>query len=317
MTDGYTGREVLVTGAAGFLGRNLVRRLLALGARVTATVFSDDHAMGGETRGGTLTVEGADVRDAQAMRRLATGKSVVFNLAGRSGAVRSMQDPWTDLDVNCRGILVLLEAIREVNPGAKVVFPGSRLEFGKPHYLPVDEAHPLEPLCVHGVHKLAAEKYHVLYHRIYGLRTTVFRVTNPYGPGQPRERVDYGIVNRFIHLALAGEPIPIFGEGTQVRDYIFVDDVTSAFIAAGESTSSDGNIYNIGSGQGIKMIDLAYLIVRTAGRGRVVQTPWPPLAASIETGDFVADVSRAASDLGWRPAVGLEEGIARTVRAMS
>lgn len=318
MSDWYQDKEILVTGGAGFLGRNLTRTLLDLGARVTVTVRSAEATLGRglDTGGGQLVVEQADLRAAEAMQRVVKDKAVIFNLAGRSGAVRSMEDPWTDLDVNCRGTLVLLEAARRANPDAKIVFPGSRLEFGKPQYLPVDEQHPLEPLCVHGVHKLAAEKYNLLYHRVYGLRTTVFRITNPYGPGQPRERVDYGIVNRFIHLALAGEPIPVFGEGAQVRDYIFVDDVVRAFLVVGATEKGDGKVYNIGSGEGIKMLDVAHLIIRAVGGGRVVRLPWPPLAALIETGDFVADISAAVTDLGWRPRVCIEEGIARTVSAL-
>lgn len=318
MMEWYRGKDVLVAGGTGFLGRNLVRRLLELGAQVTATGVSAGATPASDrtTGSGELVIRQADVRSAEAMQQVVRRKAVVFNLAGRSGAVRSMEDPWTDLEVNCRGMLVLLEAVRSVSPDAKVVFPGTRLEFGKPQYLPVDERHPLDPLCLHGVHKLAAEKYHLLYHRIYGLRTTVFRVANPYGPGQPRERVDYGIINRFIHLALAGEPIPVFGEGSQVRDYIFADDVVEAFLRAGMAERSDGRVYNIGSGEGVKMIDVAHLIVRAVGHGRVVHVPWPPLAARIETGDFVADISAAVADLAWQPRVRLEEGIARTVGAL-
>ena len=224
-----------------------------------------------------------------------------------------MEDPWTDLDVNCRGNLVLLEAMRAVNLEAKLVFVGSRLEYGRQAVQPVGEEQVPDPLCLHAIHKLTVEKYLRLYGSLFGLRYTIARVTNPYGPGQPRGRTAYGVVNRMIQLALDDRALPIYGDGTQRRDYIHVDDVVSALVRLSESSSSDGRVFNVGSGEGTRMLDMANAIIEGAGGGRVEHVEWPALAGRIETGDFVADVSRMRAELGWIPATALNEGLAKTI----
>ena len=313
----YRGRRVLIVGGLGFLGANLSRRLAALGASVT--VVTPDRAAH-ELEATELEASGADVisadlRDVAAMRAAVAGRAAVFNLAGRSGAVRSMEDPFTDLDVNCRGNLVLLEALRADAPAAKIVFPGSRLEYGRTGSRPVGEDDPLDPLCVHAVHKIAVENYLKIYRQLYGLRTTVLRITNPFGPGQPAGRSAYGVVNRLIHLALQDRPLPIYGDGRQLRDYIYVDDTVEALVAAGASASTDGGTYNVGSGIATRLVDMAQLIVDLAGGGRLAFEPWPALAEQIETGDFVADVSRIHADTGWSPSTSLADGLRRTIEA--
>jgi len=311
----YAGRSVLVVGGLGFIGAHLTERLTTLDARITvvtpARARHADRARELELRGVRI-LEG-DLRDRHAMSLALKDQSVVFNLAGESGAVRSMEDPWTDLDVNCRGNLVLLEAWRETNRDAKLVFIGSRLEYGRPKALPVDEDHVTQPLCLHAVHKRVVEEYLRLYRRLFDLRFSIARATNPYGPGQPRHRTAYGVVNRLIHLALSDEVLPIYGEGTQRRDYIYIDDVVSALLRLGESDASDGRTYNVGTGIGTPLIDMARAIIDIAGGGRVESVAWPPLAEQIETGDFVADISRIRRELGWQPAVALREGLEHTV----
>jgi len=257
----------------------------------------------------------ADVRDAAAMRAAVAGQDVVFNLAGQSGAVGSMEDPWTDLDVNCRGNLVLLEALRTDNPLGKIVFVSSRLTFGAGGHDPVGEDRDPKPLSVHGVHKLAAEQYLRVYGRTYGLRFSIARLTNPYGPGQPPGRTAYGVVNRLIHLALEGKTLPIYGDGAQKRDYIYIDDAVAALLTVGEATASDGHLYNVGSGVGTPLVEMARAIVRIVGSGVVEFVPWPKLAALVETGDFVANIDRIQRELGWAPGVSIDEGLKRTVAA--
>lgn len=313
-TDWYRHRRVLITGGLGFMGTNLSATLLALDAKVTVTTRRPFSQVGEVPK--SLVVVTADVRDGEAMEGLVRDQDVIFNLAGQSGAVLSMNDPLEDLDANCRGQLVLLEAVRKANPRVKIVYPGSRLEYGAALTVPVDEDHPTTPLSVHGVHKLAAEKYHVVYHRIYGLRTAVFRITNPYGAGQPFQRTDYGIVNRFIQLALANKLLPMYGDGRQLRDYIFVGDLVEAMLLAGASDAVNGEVFNVGSGQGISMVEMAALIIRKAGGGRIDFIPWPSLALAVETGDFVADIRKISGELGWKPRVSLEEGIERTIAAI-
>lgn len=305
----------LVIGGLGFIGVNLTGRLLTSGHGVTVVTPSRtrhaERAAALEARGARV-IEG-DVRDRDAMVRAVAGQDLVFNLAGESGAVRSMQDPWTDLDVNCRGNLSLLEALRTVNSGAKLVFVGSRLQYGKQAVQPVNEDQPPDPLCLHAIHKLTVEKYLRLYAALYGLRYTIARVTNPYGPGQPEARTAYGVVNRLIYLALAGQVLPIYGDGRQRRDYVYVDDVVAALVRLAELPASEGRAFNVGSGTGTRMVDMARAIVEIAGGGRVEHVEWPALAEQIETGDFVADISRIRRELGWLPTVSLREGIERTV----
>ncbi len=310
----YRDRAVLVVGGLGFIGGRLSTALADAGARVTiATPSRQRHqetAIDFEARG--MRVVEADVRDRTRMEASVRGQDVVFNLAGQSGAVRSMEDPWHDLDVNVRGMLTLVEAVRRESPKAHVVFTGSRLEYGRVGSDPVSETRDPDPLCVHAVHKLAAEEYLRLYERLYGISYAVARITNPYGPGQPRSRTAYGVVNRLIHLALAGEPLQIYGDGSQRRDYIYIDDVVQALLVLGQARSSN-NIYNVGTGVGTAIADMAKAIVAAAGAGRIEFVAWPALAEQIETGDFVADISRIRGDLGWQPVVALGDGLRRTV----
>jgi UDP-glucose 4-epimerase len=311
----YQDRAVLVTGGLGFVGSNLTDRLVAIGARVTVvTPLRARHAesaLAFEKRG--VHIIEADVRDPEAMRGVVAGADVIFNLAGQSGAARSVDDPFTDLDVNCRGSLVLLEAVREVNRDAKVVFISSRLTYGQVGEQPAREDHDLAPRCTHAIHKLAVEQYLRMYQQLFGVRYAVARVTNPYGPGQPGARTDYGIVNRMIHLALAGETITVYGDGRQRRDYIYIEDVVEALLRLGERRVPDGMTYNVGTGLGTAFVDMARAIIAMAGRGRLEHAPWPMLAQQIETGDFRADISRIQTELGWQPRIALEDGLQRTV----
>jgi UDP-glucose 4-epimerase len=195
------------------------------------------------------------------------------------------------------------------------VFAGSRLVYGAPHALPVSEDHALAPLCPHGLHKAMVEHYLTIYRRLHGIRATALRITNPYGCGQPAERRAYGVINFLIHRALADHSLPIYGDGAQLRDYVFLGDVVVALLLAGADQRSDGRIYNVGSGVGTSMIDMAQLVVKIVGSGRVEHQPWPPLVQEIDTGDFVADVTRIEHEIGWRPATSLADGLRRTVSA--
>jgi UDP-glucose 4-epimerase len=308
------GRRALVIGGLGFIGGNVSRRLARDGAVVTVVTPSrarhHDDAASLEAAG--VRIVEADIRDCAAITRVIDGQQLIVNLSGQSGAVRSMQDPWTDLDVNCGGALSLLEAMRACGSPAKLVFTGSRLEYGRVGAAPVAEHQLGAPLCVHAIHKLTIEKYLELYRELFGMRYAIARLTNPYGPGQPRSRTAYGVVNRMIHLALAGEALPIYGDGRQRRDYIYIDDAVDALLTLAADESAEG-AYNIGTGVGTAIVDMARAIVDIAGGGRVEHEAWPPLAEQIETGDFVADVSRIRRDVGWQAAVGLRDGLTRTI----
>lgn len=305
---------VLVVGGMGFIGSNLTARLAGEQALVTVlTPARSRYAseLQAIERDGVTVVEG-DIRDAALMTPLVADQRIIFNLSGQSGAVRSMEDPWADLDVNLRGSLTLLEAVRRANPSAKIVVAGSRLQYGRPASLPAAEDDAREPLCVHAVHKHTVEEYLKLYSRLFGLRFVVARITNPYGPGQPSGRTTYGVINRMIHLALADETLTIYGDGEQQRDYLHVSDVVEAMVRLALSPQSDGRIYNVGSGTGTRLIDVARLVIEVAGGGRIKHVAWPPLAEQIETGDFVADISRIRDEIGWSPAIPLREGLEQT-----
>jgi UDP-glucose 4-epimerase len=307
--------RVLVVGGLGFIGVNVAATLNECGAETTViTPDRSRHAAVAASfeRQGIRVLEG-DLRNRDRIGTAVRGQNVVMNLSGQSGAVRSMEDPWTDLDVNCRGNLVLLEALREHNRDAKVVFAGSRLQYGHPDHVPVSEEAPEDALCLHAIHKQTVERYLGLYHRLFGIRYAVARITNPYGPGQPAGRTAYGVINRMIQLAIAGRPLTIYGDGCQLRDYVHVDDVVRAIIAMAESDRADGRAYNVGSGTGTRLVDLARSVIEVAGGGRVEHVPWPALAEQVETGDFIADVSRIERELGWRAAIALRDGLERTV----
>jgi len=307
--------RVLVIGGLGFIGVNLTKALVGRTAQLT--VLTPNRSKHGDAaaaleRHGVEIVEG-DLRDQALIERHVDGRDVIFNLSGQSGAVRSMEDPWTDLDVNLRGNLVLLEALRARNRGAKVVFAGSRLQYGHVDDLPVGEDAAQTALCVHAIHKQTVEKYLDLYSRLFGIRYSVARVTNPYGPGQPSSRTAYGVINRLIHQAITDRALTIYGDGAQQRDYVHVDDVVAALMAMAASPAADGRAYNVASGTGISMIDLAKDIIAIAGAGRIEHVEWPALARQIETGDFIADISRIREELGWQPRIPLREGLEQTV----
>ncbi len=311
----YSGRRALVIGGLGYIGSNLVASLFDAGADVTVVTpdRARHHALWAavKERGATM-IEG-DVRDVAAMRTAIGGQDVVFNLSGQSGALQSVKEPILDLDVNCAGNLALLEALRQEAPDAKLVFAGSRLVYGAPRALPVTEEHMLAPLCPHGAHKAMVEQYLTIYRQLHGIRATTLRITNPYGCGQPARRSAYGVINFLIHRALAGQSLPIYGDGLQLRDYVYIGDVVDALRLVGVDDRSDGRVYNVGSGVGTSMIEMARLVVDIAGTGRVEHQPWPPLVHEIDTGDFVADVTRIEREIGWRPATPLADGLRRTV----
>ena len=307
--------RVCVIGGLGFIGVNLTERLIAGGAGVTVLTPSrerhEEQAAHFERHGARI-VEG-DVRDRELVPGIVDGQQLVFNLSGQSGAVRSMEDPWSDLDINLRGNLVLLESARASSAPPKLIFAGSRLQYGKPAALPVGEDDLGDPLCVHAIHKRTVEEYLKLYAHLFGVTYTVARITNPYGPGQPKGRTAYGVINRLIHLALADETLTIYGDGTQQRDYVHVDDCVDALLVMATSEAANNRAYNIASGAGSRMIDVANDIVRIAGGGRVRHVEWPALAQQIETGDFVADISRAKQELGWSPKRPLHAGLEATI----
>ncbi len=318
LDSAYRGRRVLLLGGLGLIGSTLAHRLAALDAKVTVLdaclpqYGANMQNIEGIAQAITLRI--GDIRDEAVIRELVPGQDVIVNLAAQVSYTDSLFDPLLDLDINCRGHLLLLELCRTLNPQAKILFAGSRLQFGRIEKIPVAEAHPQLPLMPYGVHKMAAEKYSLMYHRIHGLRTSVLRLANPYGPRQQMKHSKYGIVNWFIRLAMDNQPINIFGDGRQLRDYVYVDDVATAFLLAGASPQADGEVFNVGSGIATSFRQMAEDVVRIVGGGRIACVPWPKDYTSVETGDYVTDISLITQRLGWAPRTSLADGIAATHR---
>jgi len=313
----YAGRRVLVTGGLGFIGSNLARQLVALGAQVTIVdALIPDY-------GGNLFnldgiadrvgVEVADVRDAAVVAAAVRGQEVIFNLAGQVSHIDSMRDPHTDLEINCRAQLSLLEACRMHNPGVKVVFAGTRQVYGRPSSLPVTEDHLVKPTDVNGINKAAGEYYHLVYNNVFGLRACSLRLTNVFGPRQLLKHNRQGFIGWFIRLAIEDQEIQIYGDGSQVRDLVFVDDAADAFLRAGASDAANGRVFNVGGDEPITHRVLVERLIDVCGTGRYRFVEWPPEKRAIDIGSFYADSSLIARTLGWRPAVGLHDGLQRTV----
>ena len=313
----YRDRRVMITGGLGFIGSNLARRLVELGADVLLidSLISDCggnlfNIDGLEDR---LTVNVSDVRDKSSMDYLVCDRDLIFNLAGQVSHLDSMKDPYTDLEINCRSQLSLLEACRKYNPGVKVVFAGTRQVYGHPAALPVTEDHVVRPIDVNGINKIAGEYYHLVYHRTFGIRSCSLRLTNVYGPRQLVKHNRQGFIGWFIRLAVENREIEIFGDGSQLRDFVFVDDAVEAFLLAGASDACDGGIYNVGGAEPISLRDLVQRLFRAAGTGRVRYVDWPREKKAIDIGDFYADSTKLMRAVGWQPTVSLDEGLARTM----
>jgi UDP-glucose 4-epimerase len=313
----YAGKPVLVTGGLGFIGSNLAIRLVELGAEVTV-VDSLVPELGGNRFNlvpvhDQVRLSTADLRDTAAVDDLVKGHEVVFSCAGQVSHVDSMTDPIGDLEINCRSQLSLLEALRSRNPRARVVYAGSRQQYGRPRYLPVDEEHPLNPVDVNGIHKAAAESATLLYHSVHGLPTCSLRLTNTYGPRMQMRHSRQGFVAWFVRLALEGREIELFGGGESLRDFNDVEDVVDAFLLCGTSEAAVGQIFNLGHPEPLSVRQFAELLVDVAGGGSLHERPFPPERERIDIGSVYADYRKIRERLRWEPRIGLPEGLARTV----
>ncbi|MFH0964832.1 MAG: NAD-dependent epimerase/dehydratase family protein [Planctomycetota bacterium] len=317
LSDIYRGRTVTITGGLGFIGSNLAHRLIDLDARVRI-VDALLPACGGNLFNihsirDKVDLHIADVGDAERIDRLVQGSDFIFNLAGHVSHTNSLADPHLDLHLNCHCSLALLEACRRHNPSVAVLFAGTRGQYGRAAALPVFESHPLNPIDVNGVNKLAAEMYHLLYHRLYGLRTCSLRLTNTFGPRHLMRRNHQGFLNWFIRLAMDDQAIPVYGEGAQLRDFNYVDDVVEAMLLALASESAFGHAFNLGGDSPLSVVDSALAVVRACGTGGIQHIPFPRQERTIEVGDYWADSSAFRSLTGWRPALTFDEGLRRTV----
>jgi len=313
----YRGLPVMITGGLGFIGSNLARQLVELGADVLLvdSLIPDYGGNLFNIRGieDKVRVNVADVREQSTMNYLVRGRAVLFNLAGQVSHIDSMRDPFTDLEINGRSQLSILEACRSYNRGIKVVFAGTRQVYGKPDHLPVDERHLVRPTDVNGINKAAGENYHLLYNDVFGVRACSLRLTNVFGPRQLVRHNRQGFIGWFIRLAVEGREIQIYGDGAQLRDFVYVDDAADAFLRAGASDACNGEAFNVGGPGPVSLRDLVGLLLGVAGSASVRYVEWPPDKKVIDIGSFYADSSKFRAAVAWAPHVSLEEGLARTV----
>jgi UDP-glucose 4-epimerase len=307
----------MVTGGLGFIGSNLARQLVELDADVLlvdslipdygGNLFNIDGVAD------CLHVNIADIRQQSTMNYLVRDRAVIFNLAGQVSHIDSMREPYTDLEVNCRSQLTILEACRNHNPSVKVVFAGTRQVYGRPDSLPVTEAHLVRPTDVNGINKAAGENYHLVYNNVFGVRACSLRLTNVYGPRQLIKHDRQGFIGWFIRTAIEDKTIHIYGDGSQLRDLVFVDDAADAFLRAGALDACNGDVFNVGGMQPISLRDLAAELVRIAASGRVEFVGWPVDKKAIDIGSFYADSTKFTRVTGWTPVVQLTDGLRATV----
>ena len=313
----FRGKKVLVTGGLGFIGSNLALRLVEVGAELTL-VDSLIPEYGGNLHNvasvaGRVKVNIADVRDEHAMKYLVRGQDYLFNLAGQTSHLDSMKNPLPDLEINARAQLYILEACRHHNPAIKVVFASTRQIYGRPSYLPVDERHPIHPVDVNGINKMAGEWYHLVYHEAYGLRTAVLRLTNTYGPRMRVKDARQTFLGIWVRRLLEGQPALVYGDGKQVRDFNYVDDVVEALLLAAASEDADGEIFNLGADDPLTLREAAEVMVAANGTGSWQLVPFPGELKPIDIGDYYADYRRIRAKLGWKPVTPFAEGVRRTL----
>lgn len=314
----YHGKKVLVTGGLGCLGSSLTLELVAAGAKVT--VVDSCHPMFGANDHNLAAVRDqidvniCDIRDEDAMNHLVKGQDILFHIGMQTSHVDSMTDPFWDIDINCRGNMVVYEAVRHHNPGCYVIYAGTRGQYGILETTPVDEKQRMQPTDIYGVNKVAAEGYGFVYNRAYQMPFCSLRVNNCYGPRHQMRHAKYGILNWFIRLAMDGETIKLYGDGSQKRDYNYVDDAIEAFLLAGANQDKcNGEAFNLGSGRARTLREATELIIDAAGKGALELVPWPADRKAIETGDYFADFSKFTAATGWQPTIEIEDGLAKTV----
>ena len=312
----YSGKRALISGGMGFIGSNLARCLLQLGAAVTIVDNLDPYY-----GGNPFNLHGiendiktiiADISDEVQISRVLKDQDFLFNLAGQISHIGSMQDPHKDLQTNGAGQLSLLEMCRKHNKNIRIVYTSTRQVYGRTQYLPVDEKHPLGPVDMNGVSKLTGEGYHLVSHRAYKMKTSIVRLTNTYGP-RIRVRDAYkGFIGYWFRQILEGKEIPIFGQGQQLRDFNYVEDVVDALLLMAANPLAIGQIYNLGA-QPVSLLQLAELMIEINGSGSFHFEPYPLERGQITIGDYYGDFSKIQSQLGWAPNTSLKDGLTRTM----
>jgi dTDP-glucose 4,6-dehydratase/UDP-glucose 4-epimerase len=317
----YQSKKVLITGGLGFIGSNLAKKLVTLGADVTL-LDSLIPEYGGNLFNiveieGKVKVNISDIRDNFGIRHIVRGKEYIFNLAGQTSHIDSMIDPVTDLEINAKAQITLLEACRNAGTSPKIVFASTRQLYGKPQYLPVDESHPIRPVDINGINKLAGEWYHSLYDSVYNIPTCSLRLTNTYGPGMRIRDARQTFLGIWIRQIIEKKPISIYGSGDQLRDFNYVDDVVEALLIAGASEAANGKLYNLGGSEVLSLNQVAQSMVVIAEdlgiSGAINHQPFPEERRSIDIGDYYGSFEKIRTELGWSPRTSMAEGLKRSI----
>ena len=312
-----SGKKILITGGLGFIGSNLARKLVHFDNTVTV-VDSLIPEYGGNLRNlhdlkDKIVVNLSDVRDPFSIKELIKGQDYLFNLAGQTSHLDSMSDPFTDLDINAKAQLSILEACRKNNPKIRIVFASTRQIYGKPQYLPVDEKHPLNPVDVNGVNKIAGEQYHLLYNDIHGIRSSVLRLTNTYGPRMRIKDARQTFLGIWIRNLIEKKPIQVYGDGQQRRDYNYVDDLVDALILGASESKAIGKVYNLGAPDPMSLSETAKIMCHGIEGASWNLVPFPEARKAIDVGDFTCDYRSFSTTFGWEPKIKFEEGIKRSL----
>ena len=310
-------KKILITGGLGFIGSNLARRLVELDNEVTV-VDSLIPEYGGNIRNiegirDKITINLSDIRDEFSIKELIKNKDFIFNLAGQTSHLDSMENPFTDLEINAKAQLSILEACRQKNPESRIVFASTRQIYGRPQYLPVDEKHPRHPVDVNGVNKIAGEQYHILYHEVYGIASSVLRLTNTYGPRMRIKDARQTFLGIWIRNLLQGKPIQVFGDGKQRRDYNFVDDVIDALLLSATSDDAIGKAFNLGAPDPLSLEETAKIMCNQIEGTAFEMVTFPQDRKAIDVGDFVCDYSAFSETFGWQPKVSFDQGISHSI----
>ncbi|HCR70818.1 MAG TPA: NAD-dependent epimerase [Anaerolineae bacterium] len=312
----YSGQKVLITGGLGFIGSNLARKLIEVGALVTIidNLESDSGAnlCNVEEIKNQIEIIQSDIGNENELTSVLKDKKYLFNLAGQNSHIGSMNDPYKDLTVNADSQLKILEVCRLYNPEIKIVFAGTRQVYGRAKYLPVDEKHLITPLDNNGVSKRAGEMYHIVYNRVYDMATCVLRMTNVYGERMRIKDDKLTFVGWWIRQLLEGQTIQIYGDGSQIRDFNYVDDVVYALLLCASNPFAYGKIYNLG-GEPITLLELAQLMIQIHGTGNYELITYPANRKRIDIGDYYGNYSFINTELGWQPQISLQDGMKKTI----
>lgn len=316
MRDYYKNKNILITGGLGFLGSNLSHRLIEFGANITV-IDNLNPLYGGnifniKDVADRIKIVVNDVRNIEILIPLVESADIIFHLAAQVSYIDSLRIPYEDLDLNAKATLTILESCRKLNSKVKIVFSSSRMVYGKVEQSLVTEKCSTNPLSLYGIHKLTSEKYLLMYHKDFGIPITILRLTNPYGPRQQVKHSKYSLVGWFIRQAIEGKTIKIFGDGAQLRDYVFVDDIVNAMLRCAKEPKAIGEVINVGSGVSTRFCDMVSAVINCVQNGKMEFIPWPNDYEKIETGDISVDISKLKTITSWQSDITLENGIKKT-----